>query len=238
MTKEDSVTVGRGPADPASPQTPGQLLTPMPPKGACFLRPWTWGLRGFQQLKPLSPAPSTPALHSVEPVQGPEASPGPVETPLRPRRGPAPRRPQIRSCAPQADSCPQAPCRTSRWTGSVSFQLAQPYRTVGLCKCGQLQPRGRLWAGGGGRRRGWIWEDWGGGQGQQHLQRVVYGGDHGDSVLAELPGKLSPSKGCQSTRPNWGGTMKRRGMCGGKVGGPGPHLQASKAWPWHPFFNG
>ena len=41
VTKEDSITSGRGPADPASPQTPGQLLTPVSPKGEGFLRPWT-----------------------------------------------------------------------------------------------------------------------------------------------------------------------------------------------------
>lgn len=107
MTKEDNVTVGRGPADPASPQTPGQLLTPMSPKVARFLRLWTWGLRGFQQLKPLSPAPSTPALHSAEPVQGPEARPGPVETPLRPGGGQPPVGPRSGPAPPKLTAAPR-----------------------------------------------------------------------------------------------------------------------------------
>lgn len=56
-----------------------------------------------------------------------------------PRSTQVPRRPQIRVCFPHASSCPQTPCRSSRWTGSGLFQLARPYRTVGLCECGQLQ---------------------------------------------------------------------------------------------------
>ena len=39
VTKEDSVTSGRGPEHPASPQTPGQLLTPVSPRGEAFPRP-------------------------------------------------------------------------------------------------------------------------------------------------------------------------------------------------------
>lgn len=105
-----------------------------------------------------SPSSRLPLQPSTLWTQFGDLKPGLEESLLRPQRVPAPRRPQIRSCAPRADSCPQAPCRTSRQTGSVLFQLAQPYRTVRLCKCGQLRQGGQLWAGGGGQWRGWIWD--------------------------------------------------------------------------------
>ncbi|KAM7226150.1 hypothetical protein CapIbe_022295 [Capra ibex] len=79
-----------------------------------------------------SPSSRPPLQPSTLWSQFGDLKPGPEESLLRPWRVPAPRRPQIRSCAPRADSCPQAPCRTSRRTGSVLFQLAQPYRTVRL----------------------------------------------------------------------------------------------------------